>query len=189
MELAAAVAAGDELAASILDGRFRKRFESLARQHGIPFEDAKDVAQVALTHVFRQLRRSTFRGQSSLGSWVHTIASRRIKDYWRSRRRRNDLESFQTGAGTEITVQSSTEDLVVVQQALERMPPDERSVLLLHEREGFTLEEIGARVGLKKSAVWDRLLQAQAHFRDNVLGVGNAASRKRLKDRTHVSDC
>jgi RNA polymerase sigma-70 factor (ECF subfamily) len=179
---AVAIAAADEEALQLFDRTFRGKVEVLAKQRHIGHEDAKDVAQDALADAVRQIRQAHFRGDSSLATWVYRIGCGKIADWWRAHNTRLvPLPSSRAAKETGL-VESSAENVALVRQALERMRAADRLVLLLHDREGYTLEEIGGLFGLRKTAVGDRLTRARERFRQAVLHGGNPPDQTRLKD-------
>lgn len=180
LELVAAIVSGDQAAAARLDEHFRERIERLARRSGMGPEDAADVVQDALVDVFRQLHR--FRGDSQLATRVFGIARGTIANYWRRRARRIQAAPFTSMASPCLAVESSAEDVAIIREALLRLPALERLVFMLHDREGWTLSEIGTRCGLRKSAVGERLARAREGFRQALLEGGNVSRVRRLKD-------
>jgi RNA polymerase sigma factor (sigma-70 family) len=52
--------------------------------------------------------------------------------------------------------------LEALDHALARLPPRTRAVFVLQRRDGFTLDEIGARLGISRSAVKKHLAKAVA---------------------------
>jgi RNA polymerase sigma-70 factor (ECF subfamily) len=181
-ELVALLREGDEEAAAEFDGRFRARVEAIASRRGLAPADAEDAAQEAIVDALRQIGEGRFRSQSSLSTWIYVIAGGKVADHWRRRSgetavRPRPSAGWLAGEGRE----SSAETAAIVQQALDRLPPEEQLVLLLHDREGHTLAEIGRLLGLKKSAVWERLRRARSRFADEVRGSGRTPQRGRLR--------
>jgi RNA polymerase sigma factor (sigma-70 family) len=171
----AALARGDERAAVRFDEQFRARLNSLARKRRLSAQDAEDIAQIVIADALQQLRRGAFRGESALSSWLYRIFENKIASHWRKAK----PAPVPVSDGHQISP-SSPSDVVLVRQILEQMDGLDRFVLVSHEGDGRTLEEIGALVGLKKSAVSARLKRARRYFRDAVRGGGGKLPR--LKD-------
>jgi RNA polymerase sigma-70 factor (ECF subfamily) len=161
----AALARGDERTIERFDTRFRPRLIGLARKRGLGTADAEDVAQAAIADALHAVARGTFRGQSALSSWLHSIVQHKIADHWRKL-----PPAFVPVSDDHRIVATSQADVLLVRQILEQMDGLDRFVLVSHESHGRTLEEIGALVGLKKSAVGERLERARRRFRSAVLG-------------------
>jgi RNA polymerase sigma factor (sigma-70 family) len=163
----AALARGDEQAATRFDEQFRVRLNNHARKRGLSVADAEDIAQVVIADALQQLRRGAFRGESALSSWLYRIFENKIADHWRK------MQPALVPVSDEHRISpSSPSDVVLVRQILKQMNRLDRFVLISHEHDGRTLEEIGGLVGLKKSAVSERLNRARQHFREAVLGGG-----------------
>lgn len=62
-----------------------------------------------------------------------------------------------------------------LQRALEGLPPKAQAVLLLHRRDGFTLEEIGAKLGVSRAMAAKYLSKALVHCRANLHPQGATA--------------
>jgi DNA-directed RNA polymerase specialized sigma24 family protein len=116
---------------------------------------------------------------------VYTIANGKAMDYWRAAAPAVRLvfyDSVRT-AMTERGVDYQQDHILAVQQALARLAPDDRFVLWLHDAEGATLEEIGRRIGRKRSAVAERLAHARERFRVAFgRDTGRSSSKLRLKE-------
>jgi RNA polymerase sigma factor (sigma-70 family) len=75
---------------------------------------------------------------------------------WRSPRRERSLRRCA----------SSPEGLVDIDDALARLPPSQRVVLVLRTREGLSEQEIAAALGIPAGTVKSRLHRARAAFRE-----------------------
>jgi RNA polymerase sigma-70 factor (ECF subfamily) len=156
------------------------------------------VAQEVYLAAIGQMRRNKFRGESGLGTWLDRIAQRKIADYWRSRARADRSASIASpdqaddAMPSEDMVEAAPHNLesevglvLQVREALERMPPPERALLLLKLLEGFTIEEISRATGLTANQVSGRLFRAEERFRRLLRGEPasgrRAASSRRLK--------
>lgn len=148
---------GDEEAAEAFGRQYQKRFAYLAWRAGVPRQDCEGVAQEVYLAAIGQMRRNKFRGESGLGTWLDGIAQRKIADYWRSRTRTNRFASIASpdqaddATASEEMVEAVPHHLgseveyhlvLQVREALGRMPPPERALLLLKLLEGYTIEEI-----------------------------------------------
>jgi RNA polymerase sigma-70 factor, ECF subfamily len=182
-ELVRAVASGSEDAANLFVDRFRDRIDTLLRRRKIPVDDRGDVTQQTLADALRQIREGRFRGDSSLQTWLYTIVKGKAADYWR--RRGPHTVSLQTVPADDPAFATSSLDadqVLAVQQALSRLAAEDQVVLLLHDAERYTLEEIGQMIGLRKSAVAKRLERAREHFRATIGRGGNSPVAGRLTE-------
>lgn len=129
---------------------------------------AADLAQEAWTSAFQKIR--AFRGEAAFGTWVHRIAVNTALTRLRQFSRRRDLEQGFDGSTTvgnpDRWPASSVADRLTVQRALDKMPDGYRSVLWLHDVEGYTHEEIGARLGIAVGTSKSQLSKARSRLRD-----------------------
>lgn len=181
--LVAAIAAGDEEAARRFDERFRHRVQAIGRKRGILPADSEDVAQEVMVYALTQLRQGKFRGEAALSTWLHPIIHGKIVDHLRSRPNPAVLPS--EGIATQrptLVWENASDNALWVRQALAQLPAEERFVLRLHEVEGYTYEEIGRIIGLRKSAVDVRVKRAREHFRQIIRDAGNPPPPQRLTE-------
>jgi RNA polymerase sigma-70 factor (ECF subfamily) len=127
---------------------------------------AQDFVQDTFIKVFGRL--STFRGESSLGTWITSVALsvalnglRKVK---RFRQRETTLEEASTITGS---ARSSEPDLKIrIREAIEKLPEGYRTVFVMHDMEGFTHEEIGSALGVQPGTSKAQLFRARAKLRD-----------------------
>jgi RNA polymerase sigma-70 factor (ECF subfamily) len=137
-------------------------------------EDARDVCQETFLRAFRALPR--FRGQAKFSSWLYSIALNLCRDWIRRERRAPtiqapehvDLLELAAAAGPSETVETFVARRDVpraVKQAMARLPPEQRTAILLKEYHGLTFQEIADIVGCPLSTVKTRLYQGLAVLR------------------------
>ncbi len=128
---------------------------------------AADLAQDAWCNAFQKIK--DFRGEAAFGTWVHRIAVNTALTQLRQRSRRRDLEHTFDGSSMlgnpDRWPASSAAERVTVQRALDELPDGYRSVLWLHDVEGYTHEEIGARLGIAVGTSKSQLSKARARLR------------------------
>jgi RNA polymerase sigma factor (sigma-70 family) len=135
--------AGDEEAFRLLYRRHSPRLRGLiGRLIRRARDDSDDVLQVVWLRAMRGA--ATFRWTSALSSWLCGIAVRASMEALRDGRR-----------GTVFTLDRDVEapapDIVSrldLENAMARLPEHHRIVLLLHDVEGFTHEEIASQLGI-----------------------------------------
>jgi RNA polymerase sigma-70 factor (ECF subfamily) len=141
--------------------------------------DAEDVTQDVLLYVVRKL--DTFRGESSVTTWLHRITvnavlRHRRKQAHRSERQVSDpLEQFLADGSHDRPLrawpaapdrEALTEELRgVVEEAVAGLPPAYRDVYVLSDIEGMPNLEIGTCLGLSLAAVKSRLHRARLMMR------------------------
>ena len=182
--LVEAIRSGDQVAASTFCDRFTSRVALMIRGRRIPTADCDALVQDILATALHQLGRGQFKGDARLGTWLHSIVLGKVADYWRASRTDKRLVSLDAVPTESLrrTFDFRPEDSLAVQEALHRLSPEDRLVLWLRDAEGATLEEIGRRIGRKKSAVAERVSRARELFRIEFdRGAGKSSTNRRLK--------
>ena len=138
-------------------------------------EDARDVCQETFLRAFRGL--AGFKGQAKFSSWLYRIALNLCRDAIR-RERRTPLVAVPEGidpvelAAQQPSPEPSIEDLVAqaeitrhVASAMRRLPPDQRTAIVLKEYHGLTFQEIADVMGCPLSTAKTRLYQGLSVLR------------------------
>ena len=124
-------------------------------------DKAEELTQDVFVRVWQTL--ASFRGESQLGTWIHTVAVRTTLQHLRSQNRRearvmttDDLSRY--GAEARRAMPEASIDL---ERAIARLPPGARTVLLLHDVEGYLYEEIARLLGVTVGTVKSQLHRAR----------------------------
>ena len=159
--------AGELEAMRQLYERHASRVYTVVRRLAGDDELAADLAQDAWASAFQKIRE--FRGESAFGTWVHRIAVNTALTRLRQAARRRNLELSFDGRSTvgnpDRWPAAGAAERVTVQRALELLPDGYRSVLWLHDVEGYTHEEIGAQLGIAVGTSKSQLAKARARLR------------------------
>jgi RNA polymerase sigma-70 factor (ECF subfamily) len=180
--LIARCVAGDESACADLVAAHQRTVFNLALHLLGDRDDALDVSQEVFLRVFRTLSR--FRGQSALRTWIYRIVVNQVRNrqrWWR-RRRRADLVSLddhlkhcgELEATTEVLpdrLLASKETAARIWSAMERLPFDQRTALVLREIDGLRYEEIAFTLDVAVGTVKSRLTRARQALREQLLGI------------------
>jgi RNA polymerase sigma-70 factor (ECF subfamily) len=123
--------------------------------------DAQDVIQE--TWVRAATKMGQFRWESSLRTWLSGIAINLSREVLRRRSRRptTDLEDAPEPSVQPVRVG----DRVDLERAIAALPPGSRMVLILHDIEGYTHEEIGARLRISVGTSKSQLFAARRALR------------------------
>ena len=144
-------------------------------------EDARDVSQEAFLRAFRAL--PGFKGQAKFSSWLYRIALNLCRD-WIRKQRRAPVQQIPEGVDPvemagEAGPAESIEDLVarqqlsaVVGQAMELLPEEQRTAIILKEYHGMTFQEIADLQGCPLSTVKTRLYQGLSVLRRHLQQEG-----------------
>jgi RNA polymerase sigma-70 factor, ECF subfamily len=174
--------AGDETACAELVAAHQRMVFSLAMHLLGDRDEALDVSQEVFLRVFRTL--SGFRGQSALRTWIYRIVinqARNRQRWWRRRHRGSQvsLDEHLTQFGDVESKRdvlpdrqlASKETAAHIWQALDRLPFDQRTALVLREIDGLRYEEIAFSLGVAVGTVKSRLTRARQSLRADLLGI------------------
>ena len=139
-------------------------------------EEALDLSQEVFLRVFRTIHR--FRGQSSLRTWIYRIAVNQARNkhrFWRRRHRADQisLDLHISTHGDFVSAGESTPDRLLAQkelarlleQALDGLPFDQRTAIVLREIDGLSYDEIAFSLGVAVGTVKSRLTRARQALR------------------------
>jgi RNA polymerase sigma-70 factor (ECF subfamily) len=156
-------------------------FEALVREthrsvYGLVYrlvgnhDDAADVMQETYLRVWRGLRR--FRGDAAFETWVYRVAANAAFSHLKKRGRDPEPIDPTDLAPIEQPVPEPEEPLDAdkLEKALQKLPVAMRTVLVMKDMYGFTLEEIAKQVGATEGAVKVRLFRARRKVADLMYG-------------------
>ena len=166
-EVIRAAAAGDEGAHEVIYRACERTVYTLVRRLIANVVVADDLFQ----EVFVEILRSTgsYTGEGAFGGWVRTIAVNKCLAYLRSPWHRSLLwlDADQETSNSLIDVAPRPDVQMTsrcdLERALERISPLSRSVVWLHDVEGYTHQEIGRLLG--RTASFSKSQLARAHTR------------------------
>lgn len=153
LDLVARWKAGDESAATRLVERHATAVSRFVTSLGAG-HDIEDVVQETFVKAFASI--DGFRGESSLRTWLFTIARRLVLDHRRADRRRGEQVQVQDAdARTDFdpldtVVADETERRM--RTAIARLTPTQREVFVLRVGEGMSYKEIADSVGTTEGA-------------------------------------
>ncbi len=131
---------GDELAWKQFVDEWGQRLYDYARYNNLPTpEDMQDVVSETMIALVRAIPR--FDGKVKLSTFIYSIASRKVADFWR--RHRNNIGDLPETLSTP----GPSPHGIDLADALNRMPEQERQALLLRYREGLGVAEIAQALG------------------------------------------
>ncbi len=139
--------------------------------------EALDLSQEVFLRVFRTIH--TFRGHAALRTWIYRIVinqARNRQRWWRRRHRSQQVslddhirdhgelpESNNGGSPDRLLGQKLLADRI--REALDRLPFDQKTALVLREIDGLSYEEIGFSLGIAVGTVKSRLARAREALR------------------------
>ncbi len=129
---------------------------------------AEDYAQEAWIRAIRAL--PTFRGEARFSTWLHRIAVNSALQAVRKDKTRRKREAPLPDV---IPVPPRMGDTLLarkLEEALAALPEGMRKVLILHDVEGYTHEEIGSVLGVTSGTSKSQLFKARAKMRKMLKG-------------------
>src|SRR5215469_5499964 len=181
-DLVAKARQGDPAAFNQLVSRYERKIYRLAKNITQNDEDAEDVLQEAFLKAYEHL--DSFQGNSKFYTWIVRIAVNEA--LMKLRKRRGDRtvpldEPVDTGeemVNREIAVwednpeqrYSREEIQSILNEAIESLKPDFRTVFVLRDIEELSTEETAEALGISVPAVKSRLLRARLALREKLTG-------------------
>ena len=162
-ELVLAAQRGEREAFSQLVRSHERRAYAVARAIVVNHEDAEDAVQEAFLHAYRALHR--FMPDQAFGAWLHRIVANAALDITRRRKVRDADELPETVASPFRDPAEGSELRQRLQDALATLPVRQRSVIVLHDVEGFKHAEIGVMLGIPEGTARSDLHYARSHLR------------------------
>jgi RNA polymerase sigma-70 factor (ECF subfamily) len=153
--LVAACIAGRPGAFDLIVERHRRTVYQLCYRYVGNHEDASDLAQDVFLRAYRGLR--SFRGQSTLATWLYRIAVNVCLN--RMSARRAETEPIDKHQFVDERTEAATETLLKaergarVRAAIARLPPKQRSTLILRVYHELSHQEIADALGSSVGAV------------------------------------
>ena len=154
---------GDAAAFEGLVRRHQRRAYAVARAVVLSHDDAEDAVQEGFLHAFRALSR--FRPEQAFGAWLHRIVANAALDIARRRKVRDADQLPESLASPHRDPAESEELRTRLASALETLGPRQRSVIVLHDVEGYKHAEIGALLGIPEGTARSDLHHARTHLR------------------------
>jgi RNA polymerase sigma-70 factor, ECF subfamily len=173
----AIVADGDEPAFRELYRRHTPRLHQLLlRLLGGIEQDAEDVVQETWVRAVENAAR--FEWKSSFPSWLTGIGINRAKEVLRKRNRRPMFELTE-GMEPKAPV-APVGERIDLERALALLPDGYRTVLVLHDVEGFRHDEIAAQLGIAAGTSKSQLFHARRYVRALLEPAAEVGNEQRI---------
>ncbi len=181
-DLIARAKSGDRDAMGELYERHARRVYTVVRRLVGDDHLAEDLSQEAWVRAFEKLH--LFRGDSAFGTWIYRLATNVALNRLRRSSKRKTVE-----AAAELPqIVRAPDDVVVSRRvlslALDKLPPGYRRVLVLHDVEGWTHEEIARCLNCSAGTSKSQLHKARARMRDLIGRAG--ADGGGVRDRAQL---
>lgn len=130
-------------------------------------ELAATLTQDVFVRAWRRL--DTFRGESRLSTWIHRLTVNLVLDRRRSESRRRAREEDADLADYLGAVRrASPETRLDLERAIARLPDGARTMLVLHDIEGYAYEEIARLAGVALGTVKSQLHRARRLLKEDL---------------------
>ncbi|ATD62184.1 RNA polymerase sigma factor RpoE [Janthinobacterium svalbardensis] len=167
------VQAGDKRAFDVLVSKYQRRLMRLVSRLVHDPAEAEDVVQETFIKAYRALRH--FRGDAAFYTWLYRIGINTAKNYLVTQGRRGatssdadaeQAESFDDGNklrdnNTPESVLASKQIAATVNAAMEVLPIELRTAIVLREIEGLSYEEISEIMACPIGTVRSRIFRAR----------------------------
>lgn len=186
---------GDTTALASIVEKYGKLVYRLAIQITKNHEDANDVMQETFLKVYESIEG--FRKESAFETWLYRIIVNQALNLVRRRDRRresslsdeNEIDPRFNLRGSSGYPNSPHDDVEKkelqkwVTQAVDSLPAKHRTVVILHEFEGFTHPQIATILNCSEGTVRSRLHYARRKLRDLLKPYVDGVNRPREKER------
>jgi RNA polymerase sigma-70 factor (ECF subfamily) len=184
-DLVRRVQARDEIAFRALVERYQSKVYSIIygilRNHN----DAEDIAQQVFAKVYFSINNFDFR--SSLLTWIYKITVNECYDYLRKKKVRKlvyesdfsdeearSMEASEPDSAVPIDTALARRDLVV--KLLSKVSEEDRSLMIMKEVEGHSVEELAAMTGLNENTIKVKLFRARQKLLKAAQRLGKGSS-------------
>ena len=183
------VQAGDEMAFREIVERYQSKIFSIIygilRNHN----DAEDIAQQVFTKVYFSVGNFDFR--SSLLTWVYKITVNECYDYLRKKRVRKlvyesdfsqedtqRMEASEPAVDQRSAVDERLANRELALKLLSKVSQEDRSLILLKEVEGHSVEELAGMTGLNENTIKVKLFRTRQKLLKAAQRLGRAKVSK-----------
>lgn len=172
-------ARGDAKAHEIIYRAFATPVYSICLRFTRVPAQAEDLVQETFIEIMRSIAR--FRGEAALGSWIRRIAVTKslmyLRSAWTARGQSlaDNWDEFTAGDAATHGVSAHPDDALDLDSALANLPSVSRTVVWLHDVEGFTHKEIAQLMGKSESFSKSQLSRAYQRLRP-MLQLANEAT-------------
>ena len=183
-DLAEALRAGEEAAYETLIHRFEQPVFSIVSRLAEDPGDSADVVQEVFLKVFRNI--GSFRGESSLKTWIYRIAVNEARNHrrWFGRHRAKEVglepapsDEFsqrdwlpaESPDPYEITLDHEVQEMM--EEAFKRISPSYRAALVLREVEELSYDEIAEVLEISVGTVKSRILRGRESLRQQLASL------------------
>jgi len=187
-ELVSRAQKGDKPAWRAIYDRYNRRCFALALGVVHNKDEALDVVQEAFLRAYKHL--AGFEGASSLYTWLYRIVMNAAIDHLRRQNRAPQVDYDDAVAHLENEAPADAQSLVPqlvrgnpakelvrreirekLDEALGKLSPNHRAVLVMREIEGLSYEEMAKEMKCSKGTIMSRLFHARRYMQNHLLEI------------------
>ena len=159
---------GDMKAHAVLYRAFAGGVNGVARRLVRSPDIAEEIVQDTFVEVIHSIGK--FRGEAPIGAWIRRIAVSKslmhLRSYWERNKRGLPEDDDEAIGQTPAPAAPDVHGRLDLEIALGLLPATARTVVWLHDVEGYTHEEIGEMLGQSPSFSKSQLARAYARLRE-----------------------
>ncbi len=176
-ELIKAVKAGETGAFQTLVEQYQDRVINTCYGFVRDREDAKDIAQEVFIEIYQSLEK--FREEAKLSTWIYRISVTKSLDFLRRKNRKKRMGQFkklfniddvaerieQPSGNNPDKNMEARERAQILQQAMDRLPENQKIAITLSKYEGFSNKEISEIMNTSVSSVESLIHRAKVNLK------------------------
>jgi RNA polymerase sigma-70 factor (ECF subfamily) len=176
LDLARRCREGDAAAFEALYRAHAGRLFGLLTRMAGSAQEAEDLLQDVFVQAHRKL--GSFRGESSLGTWLYRLAVNQCLDHLRGRHSRMARATDSLDADDAVEPVAAAPALpeaiarIDLERAIARLPDGCRAAFVLHDVEGLDHREVGEVLGISEGTSKTQVHKARMKLRGLLTGTG-----------------
>ncbi len=181
-ELIARFQQGDNYAFDLLVKRYKEPLLNFVFRFVGEREEAEDIVQETFLRLFKN--KHYYREIAKFSTWIYTIAGNLAKTELRRRKRRKllSISHFMSNEkdydipDEDSNPERDTNTVItdkIIQQAIDKLSPKFKQVILLRDVQGFSYEEIAEIVGIPLGTVKSRVNRARLKLQEDLQQLMN----------------
>lgn len=172
---------GDSAAFFALVAIYKLKVLNTAYRFLLNKQDAEDIAQEVFIEVFHSVKQ--FRGDAGLSTWIYRITVSKCLDEIKKRKRKKRISSigrmlnidevagWLTGGYKPDSNILEKQQLAEMQEALDKLPENQRVAFTLSKIEGYSNKEIAAIMDTRVAMVETLISRAKKKISDRLLEI------------------
>ncbi|MCB0279101.1 MAG: sigma-70 family RNA polymerase sigma factor [Calditrichaeota bacterium] len=166
--------AGSKEAYGFLVNRYKQRAYYIALSYTGSIDDAYDLSQDAFIKAFKHIKR--FDPSKKFFTWFYQILKNLCLNHIRDNKasRYSDVLELESISGNEPDphlIAERNELKKLVWNALDKLKPEFREIILLKDFEAMSYKEIAETLGIAQGTVMSRLFHARQTLKNELIGV------------------